>query len=345
MSELRFALFGAGFWSTYQLAAWNEIPGVKCVAIYNRTLSRAKALAEKFGVAAVYDDPAKLLANEKVDFVDIVTGEETHAALTLLAARHKLPVICQKPMARSYEEAKSMVDGCRDAGVPLFIHENWRFQSGVRAFGEAIRSGVIGKVYRARIDMRSGFPVFKNQPFLATIEKFILTDLGSHTLDAARWMFGEADSLYCITHRIHPDIKGEDSATLQLRMGGTAVQVNMSYAENHYEVDQFPETFAFAEGPLGSAELGPNCTLRITTAKGTVVTKHPPPYYTWADARYAVAHTSIVPCHAQFVRQLRGEGQAETTGEDNLKTVELVFAAYESAEKNKLITWPDTLKP
>jgi D-apiose dehydrogenase len=334
---LRFALFGAGFWSHFQLSGWNEIPGVQCVAVYNRTASRAKALAEKFGIPAVYDDPEKLLANEKLDFVDIVTGEETHAQLTLLAAKHKLPVICQKPMARSYEEAKAMVDGCRAAGVSFFVHENWRFQSGVRALGEAVKSGVIGQAYRARIDMRSGFPVFKNQPFLATIEKFILTDLGSHTLDAARWMFGEADSLYCITHRIHRDIKGEDSATLQLRMGGVAVQVNMSYAENFYEVDSFPETFAFVEGSLGSIELGPNCTLRVTTATGTVVTKHPPPYYAWADARYAVAHTSIVPCHAQFVRHLRGEGTAETTGADNLKTVQLVYAAYESAEKNTLI--------
>ena len=58
--------------------------------------------------------------------------------------------------------------------------------------------------------MISGFPVFANQPFLKELEQFILTDLGSHTLDTARFLFGEAESLYCQTRRVHPDIKGED---------------------------------------------------------------------------------------------------------------------------------------
>ncbi len=45
MNKLRFALLGAGFWARYQLAAWRELPGVECVAIYNRTRSKAEELA------------------------------------------------------------------------------------------------------------------------------------------------------------------------------------------------------------------------------------------------------------------------------------------------------------
>jgi hypothetical protein len=63
----------------------------------------------------------------------------------------------------------------------------------------------------------------------------------------------------------------------------------------------------------------------------------PPPRYAWADPAYDVVHASIVPCNADLLKALKGEGHAETTGEDNLKTVRLVFAAYDSAEKEQVI--------
>lgn len=54
---------------------------------------------------------------------------------------------------------------------------------------------------------------------------------------------------------------------------------------------------------------------------------------------YALIHASIVDCHRNLLAALRGEGTAETTGEDNLKTLELVFAAYASATEGKVITF------
>ena len=50
MKELRSAILGTGFWARYQLAAWREVPGAKCVALYNRTRAKADALAREFGV-------------------------------------------------------------------------------------------------------------------------------------------------------------------------------------------------------------------------------------------------------------------------------------------------------
>jgi len=148
-------------------------------------------------VPAVYDTPEQLLDTEQLDFIDIITDVETHAPLVKLAAAHKLPVICQKPMAPSLEIAQSMVDACHAAGVPLFIHENWRWQTPIREVQRVLATGVIGQPFRARIDMISGFEVFANQPFLKTLDQFILTDLGSHILDVARSLFGEAESLIC----------------------------------------------------------------------------------------------------------------------------------------------------
>jgi len=332
MQKLRFALFGTGFWSRYQLAGWMETGGVECVALYNRSRHKAEALAKEFGIPAVYDDPQTLLESERLDFVDICTAVETHAELTRMGADHGLPVVCQKPLATTLAEAKDMVAYCRARNVPLFVNENWRWQVPIRQFKHMLDAGRIGKPFRARIDMISGFPVFKNQPFLAELEQFILTDLGSHTLDVARSLFGEANRLYCQTYRAHSDIKGEDVATIILNMGADiTVLVQMAYAENYLERDAFPQTFIMVEGTHGSLELGLDYWIRETTEAGTFAKRYPPPRYEWANPFYDVVHSSIVPCQADILNGLLGKG-AETTGEDNLKTVQLVFGSYESAK-------------
>lgn len=336
---LKFAIFGTGFWANFQLAAWKELKGVQCVAAYNRTISKAQTLASKFGIANIYDDAEKLMKNEKLDFIDIITNVETHCQFVELAAKHKVPVICQKPMGTTLKEAEYMVDLCRKSNTPLYIHENWRWQTPIMEFKKLLDSGVIGTPFRARLTMASGFPVFKNQPFLKELEQFILTDLGSHILDAARFMFGEAKSLYCHTQKVHKDIKGEDVATVMMKMGDNDVSVlcEMAYAENHLERDAFPQTFAFVEGSKGSLELEKDYRIRITTESGTKIIDVPPPVYAWADPKYAVVHSSIVPCNADILQDLQGKGKASTTGEDNLKTVRLVFSSYDSAHSGKSI--------
>lgn len=335
--KLKFAVFGTGFWSNFQIPAWHEVGGVDLVAAYNRTLARAEKIAAKFGIPRCYQDAEELLRSEKIDFMDIITEIDAHAPLVQLAAKYKVPVICQKPMAPDLATAENMVFACREAGVPFFIHENWRWQTPIRALAEVVRSEVIGTPFRARIDMISGFPVFVNQPLLRTLEHFIITDLGSHTLDTARFLFGEANSLYCRTRKVHADIAGEDVATLMLEMGGkTTVTIHMAYAENYLEKDYFPQTFFFIEGERGSIELGPDFWLRVTTREGTHARRVAPPRFAWADPAYDVVHSSIVPCNADILKGLRGGG-CETSGEDNLKTVRLVFAAYDSAAGGQAI--------
>jgi len=341
--ELCFAIFGAGFWSRFQLAAWQELENVRCVAIYNRTRTKAESLAQRFGQPRVYDDPEDLLLHERVDFIDIITDVDSHVPLVLLAARYKIPVICQKPMAPSLAAARKMVQKCKRAGVPLFIHENFRWQTPIRQLKRLLDDGQIGKPFRARIDMISGFPVFQNQPFLRELDQFILTDLGTHTLDVARFLFGEAKSLCCHTQKIHKDIQGEDVATVMLEMGlGTTALVEMAYAENHLERECFPQTLVFVEGDKGSVELAPDYRIRVTTKHGTHARRYPPPRYAWADPAYDVVHASIVPCHANLLAALRGQGKAETTGEDNLRTLGLVFAAYDSAKASRLVHLSDS---
>jgi predicted dehydrogenase len=335
---MKFAMIGAGFWARYQLAGWREA-GVECAAIWNRTREKAEALAREFGIPAVYDDPAQMLRDARPDFVDIVTGVETHRELVELAASHVLPVICQKPLAPTLADAEAMDAACRAAGVPLLVNENWRWQTPIRELKRILCSGAIGDIFRARIDFISGFPVFRNQPALAVLEQFILTDLGTHTLDTARFLFGEAGSLCCHTMRVHREIVGEDVATVMLRMrSGATVVVEMAYAGTSLERECFPQTLIFVEGSRGSAEIAPDYQVRVTTGRGTDARRCPPPRYAWADPAYDVVHSSIVPCQRHLAAALRGETAAETSSADNLRTLRLVFGAYDSARSGQVVS-------
>jgi predicted dehydrogenase len=338
MTDLRFAVFGAGFWAPYQIAAWQEVQGAKCVAIFNRTLSKAEKIAQKFCIPAVYADPEELLQREKLDFLDVITDGGTHHKYVLMAARHKLPVICQKPMAETLSDAEEMVRVCREAGVPLLIHENWRWQQQIRQFKNVLDSGEIGELFRARISLLTGYPIFTTEPNLKELEEYILKDMGAHLLDVARFLFGEADRLYCQTAKVHKDIKGEDVATVMLHMtSGATVTVQIAYAGNFLEHDLFTQTMIFAEGAKGSAELDRHYWVRVTTESGTQSKRYPPTFRPWMKPDYIASHSSIANCNRNLFQALRGEGAAETTGEDNLKTMRLIFAAYDSARTGNAV--------
>ncbi len=337
MDTLRFAVFGTGFWSRFQLAAWQEVEGAECVALYNRTLSKAQAVAEEFGIPAVYDDPEELLRNEQLDFIDIITDVDTHSHFVHLAAAHKVAVICQKPMAPDLETAQEMAAVCQAAGVPLSIHDNWRWQLPIREFKKSMEESDVGRPFRAHIRYANSFPVFENQPFLKELDEFILTDIGSHVLDAARYLFGEAKNLYCQTLSITPGIKGEDVATVLMEMdAGTTVTCSMSYA-SRVEHDRFPETYIHVECENGSVELGPDFWIRTTTKDGTLARRCPPPRYGWADPAYDIVHASIVPCNQNLLGAIQTGQPAETDASDNLNTMRLVFAAYDSARSGEVV--------
>jgi predicted dehydrogenase len=339
MKKLKFAVFGTGFWSFYQLSGWKELQGAEPVAFYNRTRTKAQELADRFQVAHVYDDPDELLHKHAadLDFADIITDVDTHAPLTQKAAAKGLHVICQKPMAPNLETAREMVENCRKAGVKLYIHENFRWQAPVRKLKEIVTSGVIGKPFKARVSFCSAFPVFENQPFLAELDKFILTDIGSHVLDICRFLFGEARSLFCHTARVNPTIKGEDVANVLMQMqSGLSCYAEMSYA-SILEKEAFPQTLATVEGDKGSVVLTHDFVLKTTTRDGTTQTTGNPVMYPWVDPAYAVVHSSIVDCNHNILLDLQNQGKAETTGSDNLQTVRLVYAAYESAKSNQVV--------
>jgi D-apiose dehydrogenase len=337
-STLRFAAFGCGFWSKFQLGAWSELKDVKLVAVYNRTRSKADKIAAYFNIPAVYDDAEALLRNEKLDFVDIITDVNTHEYFIELALKHGVKkIICQKPMAPDLQTAKKVVNECNRAGASLYIHENYRWQAPLRRFKQIIDSGIVGKSFKARVSFLSGFPVFENQPFLKDLDHFILTDMGSHILDVCRFLFGEVDSLWCHTRAVSKDIKGEDLAVACLHMkNGLPVYTEMSYA-SIVEHDSFSTVFILVEGEKGSVYLGPGFEIRTTTREKTVSEVVKFPSFPWADPDYIVNHASGLDINRNILNDMLGVGKAENTGMDNLETVRLVWACYHSANSGKLV--------
>ena len=344
MEKLKFAVLGTGFWSQFQVGAWSEIPEVELVALYNRTRVKAEALAERFHVTNIYDDTAELFAKEKLDFVDIITDVDTHFKFVEMAADARIKhIICQKPMAPDWETAKKMVEKSRQKGASLYIHENYRWQAPVRRFKEIMDSGVIGKPFKARVSFLSGFPVFDNQPFLKELDHFILTDMGSHVLDICRYLFGEVSKLWCQTKAVNPGIKGEDLAVIMMEMvDGMPLYTEMSYA-SVVEHDMFSTVNVLVEGEKGSIALGPGSCfeIRTTTAHGTKLEKVEFPFYDWADPDYIVNHESGIRINRDILNAIIQKGKAENRGEDNLETVRLVWASYESAKRGELIYLKD----
>jgi len=332
MGKLRFAIFGCGFWSQFQLGGWQELDGAECVALYNRTKSKADDLARRFGVPRTYDDPEALMKNEELDFIDIITDADTHVRFVELAARYGIDVICQKPMAPSFKIAERMMQITREAGVKFFIHENYRWQPQIRRVKEILDTGIIGKPFRCNSLWNTAFPVFETQPFLAELEKFALTDQGSHQFDVLRFLFGEAKTIYTLVQTVNPEIKGEDVATSVLKMRNGMICVQQISFSSPLEKEIFPQLLLTVEGERGSVRLDAGFNIAITVGKETEYEKISMKKFWWQTERLEPEPPSIVDCNNNILQDLLGKQRAETTGGDNFETVRLVWAAYKSAE-------------
>ncbi len=332
MQSLRGGLIGCGFFARNHMHGWSEIAGAEIVAVCDMDKNRADSFAHEFGVTKVYTDVEQILCRENLDFVDIVTQPASHRPLVESAVAHRIPVICQKPLAPSLEDAEAMTRACRDEGVPFMVHENFRWQRPMRALLKA--ASRLGPLFFGQISFRTPYDVYADQPYLATDPRFILIDLGVHLLDLARFFFGEASQLTCATQRVNPHIRGEDVATILLKMrSGATCIVDLSYASKREE-DLFPQTLVHLEGSHGSATLGPNYLLTTVTDETVERRDVSPGLYNWSSPPGQATQEAVVAIQKHWVDCLRAGTEPETCGADNLNTLELVFGAYRSAEQS-----------
>ncbi|MBB3458570.1 putative dehydrogenase [Rhizobium sp. BK313] len=337
MTELKGALIGCGFFAVNQMHAWKDVDGAQIIAICDRDPERLKIVGDQFGIERRYSDAAALFADGGFDFVDIATTVQSHRALVEMAAAHKIPAICQKPFAKTLSDAKAMVRACADAGIPLMVHENFRWQTPIQAVKTVLQSGAIGEPFWGRFSFRSGYDVFSGQPYLAEGERFIIEDLGIHTLDIARFILGDVKTLTARTKRVNPKIKGEDVATIMLdhQNGATSI-VDVSYATK-LGTEPFPETLIEIDGTLGTIRLSQGYRLEVNSAEGTTVSNASPKLLSWASRPWHNIQESVLAIQQHWADRLTAGGETSTSGADNLKTFALVEAAYDSAAHGRTV--------
>jgi predicted dehydrogenase len=335
MTDLRGAIIGCGFFAINQLEGWRDAKGAGLVAICDRDPERLKLVGEQFGIERRYTDAVEMLDKEQLDFVDIATTVESHRPLVELTVSHRLPTICQKPFAPTLDDAKAMVAAAKKAGVPLMVHENFRWQSPIRAVKAVLDSGEIGTPYFGRVSFRSGYDVYAGQPYLAHAKRFIVDDLGVHVLDVSRYLFGDVDTLTARTARVNPNIAGEDTATMLLdHQSGVTSIVDCSYSTKQ-AVEQFPETLVEIDGSEGTIRLRQGYRLAVSGRSGNAERDVSPPLLPWASKPWHNVQESVASIQQHWVDTLSAGREPDTSGADNLKTFALVQAAYQGAESRQ----------
>jgi D-apiose dehydrogenase len=330
---MRVAIAGAGFWARYQIAAWRELPGIELVGVMDVDRGRAEAIASQFQIPFVASDPDELLDRSRADLLDVITSPETHAAWVERAAARRLPVVSQKPMTPSLQASEQLVARCQSQQSFFAVHENWRWQSPIRVAKQWIENGEIGDPFRARIDFMTAFDVGANQPFLRTVQRYVIADIGCHLIDASRAMMGEVDRVHAWTRRIQSNVVGEDIATILLEMNGGKLltHIHIGYGCVPMADDPFPETIAVIEGSEGTLRIDRGYRVSVVNRQGSKRHVATPPQYGWVHPQYAVVQSSIVECHRDIVAALTRGERCENDASDNLVTMRVVEAAYQSA--------------
>jgi len=333
----RAGVIGCGFFAANHLHAWAQMDDVDLVAVCDIDQAKAEAAATTHGVPSVYRDAETMLTSEKLDFVDIVTTMPTHRPIAELVASHGVPMIVQKPFAPTIEDCRAIVKAAAGAGGPLMVHENFRFQTPIKAVHAVLDSGVIGRPFFGRIAWRTAFDVYANQPYLAEEERFLLLDLVIHLFDVDRYLFGEVDQLTCRTQSIKPGIKGEDAATVLLgHENGVTSIIDATYSSRR-DPDPFPETLIEIDGTEGSIRLDYGSKLTVVSPSGTERKVVEPVLLDWAEKPWHGIQESVFATQRHWVDCLRQGREPDISGADNLKTYALSEAAYASAASGKTV--------
>ena len=175
--------------------AMQKIPNSKLVAVMRRTASKAEDYARRHGVPKWYTDADQLIQDPEVNAIYIATPPDTHAEYTIRAAKAGKPVYVEKPMARTYDECRQMIEACESAGVPLYVAYYRRSLPHFLKIKELLDQGKIGQVRLADIRLYQSRHLVPNldgkwrvDPEIAGGGYFF--DLGSHQLDYLDFLFG-----------------------------------------------------------------------------------------------------------------------------------------------------------
>jgi predicted dehydrogenase len=223
---LQAGIVGAGYIGEYHARGYAGLPNVKLAAVVDPNLTNAQKLAEQYQAVAL-TDLESLIASD-VDLVSICTPTPSHMQIANVLMRAGKHVLCEKPIARTLEQAQSMIDTANQSGVKFMVAHVSRYEVDHRKAREILERGEIGDLRMAFHSITSTYPGWSVQDWLGDEEKSggPIVDLAIHSVDFMLWLFkSPVRQVYAL---------GSQQAT----------------ARNHYVL----ATLQFANGGLGLVE-------------------------------------------------------------------------------------------
>ncbi|HTK83358.1 MAG TPA: Gfo/Idh/MocA family oxidoreductase [Bacteroidota bacterium] len=331
MEKIRLGIVGLGWVSqVFHLPVLTKCEDVEIIAVCDKDKSRARMIAERFGIPRAYNDYQQMLATEDLDSIDVCTSTDAHLPITLASLNAGKNVFVEKPIARHYDEALQMADAARKNKKLLMVGMNNRFRPDTMILKSFIEKGELGKLFYAKLGWLR--KLSSDNRWMTQKDKSgggVFLDLGIVMLDLVLWMMGfppverVSSKMY-----MHKTKAVEDSCVVFLEMKyGTSVMIEVSWSFQSAQDFLYSEFF----GSEGSAMINP---LRVyKQLHGNLVNVTP----VKTETPYNLYKKSYENELKHFVGAARGLHQVVSTGDEAVQRMKIVEAIYQSAQKGKEI--------
>jgi UDP-N-acetylglucosamine 3-dehydrogenase len=196
----RVGLFGAGTMGSTHAWSYTSLPGVELAAICEKRVDQAKRVADMVGApnAVISEDPDTILKDDSINVVSVCLPTPFHKEFVLKAIKAGKHVFCEKPIARSIEDAREMAAAAEAAGVRFTVGHVVRFFPEYAKAKELISSGAVGKPAIVRTTRASGFPRFAWSDWYSKYEWSggVVLDMIVHDFDWLCWTFGKPTRVF-----------------------------------------------------------------------------------------------------------------------------------------------------
>jgi predicted dehydrogenase len=198
-NRLRVAVVGAGHWAEVaHLPAFRRCKEAEVVAVCDKNLDRAKSLSDEFHVPVVSDDFVSVIERDDVDCVDICASAVSHYPIALEAIKNRKAFLCEKPLASTYDQAKTLLERAAAANVPTKMGFTYRYSPALRRVKELIDSGFVGDPYLFNGFIQNSQFINPDTPFRwnpdpesGAIMTGSLEEYAPHLIDIALWLIGD----------------------------------------------------------------------------------------------------------------------------------------------------------
>ncbi len=305
-----------------------HIPQAKVNAIVDISLNAAQDTATRLGIPNVSDDPATIFEDASIDAVVICSSTDTHAQFIIEAARAGKPVFCEKPIDHSLEKIDAALQAVEQAGVPLQIGFNRRFDPNYARVRQAVINGEIGTPQLLHIISRDPSP----PPIeYVKVSGGIFLDMTIHDFDMARFLIGsEVEEVYTAAGVMVDPAIGEvgdlDTAIITLKFSNGVIGTIDNSRQAVYGYDQRVEVFG-SGGAIRTQNNYPN-TATIQTAQSVY---RDLPLHFFIE-RYTESY--IIELQA-FIDALVNDTPVPVSGLDGRVPVVMGLAARKSFDENR----------